>query len=478
MWFDSSLAGLSVWITYSLQLIFGYLTIRCICVFLHNPRTRVRMWGCFLVLTITGWLALWVPGRAGGQVHSIFRSASLPSLPHLHVMLPVRAPWASYVANLASTVWRLYFLLLAVSLLHLILKSMQLKTILRRAQPPSPQLQLLFRRLCLQLRIVRCELGILSTLRSPATCYWLRSHVLLPTDLVPQLDNDQLTDVLRHELIHVKHHDYLWDRLAAIGCRLVFFHPLVWLAYRHLRWERELACDHAVVEAGAEARLRYAECLTSLARWFAVRSNFSAGIGFSSSDSLLASRVRALLSEPSSYSAHQKATRAGLVAIMASVALLLVPSLGLTLYAPFALATLLTRPGNARSEAARKKTPHTNTAHSSMPKARTEETYWIPPQPATLRSVNLLLDSQPASLPVLNSTTTAKTTDDASSAFSDDVNEDARLRTSHPVWDEAPMPLASAPKWRKLVISAITGGVGIATGREVDDVDGPRKKSH
>jgi hypothetical protein len=312
-------------------------------------------------------------------------------------------------------------------------------------------------------------------LRSPATCYWLRSHVLLPTDLVPQLDSDQLADVLRHELIHVRQHDYLWDRLAAFGCRLVFFHPLVWLAYRHLRWERELACDHAVVEEGAEARLRYAECLTSLARWFAVRSNLSAGIGFSSSNSLLASRVRALLSEPSSYSAHQKAARAVLVAIMASVALWLVPSLGLTLYAPVQLATLLTRPGNSHSDTARKKTPSVKWARSSAPKTLTSNPSWMSPLPAVPRSVNLALDFQPAPLPALTSTTTAKAPDETSSTFSDEVNEGARLRTSHPVWDEAPMPLATAPKWRRLVISAITGGVSIATG--VDDVDGPRKKN-
>jgi len=475
MWFDSSLAGLSVWITYSLQVVFGYLTIRCICAFIRNPRTRVRMWGCFLVLTIVVWLALWVPGQAGGLVHSTFRSASLLPVSHLRVTLPVRTVWASYVTKLASTAWRLYFLLLAISLLHLILKSMQLKTILRRARPPTPQLQLLFRRLCLQLRIAHCELGLLSMLRSPATCYWLRSHVLLPTDLVPQLDSDQLADVLRHELIHVRQHDYLWDRLAAFGCRLVFFHPLVWLAYRHLRWERELACDHAVVEEGAEARLRYAECLTSLARWFAVRSNLSAGIGFSSSNSLLASRVRALLSEPSSYSAHQKAARAVLVAIMASVALWLVPSLGLTLYAPVQLATLLTRPGNSHSGTARKKTPSVKWARSSAPKTLTSNPSWMSPSPAVPRSVNLALDFQPAPLPALTSTTTAKAPDETSSTFSDEVNEGARLRTSHPVWDEAPMPLATAPKWRRLVISAITGGVSIATG--VDDVDGPRKKN-
>jgi len=475
MWFDSCLAGLSVWLTYSLQVVFGYLTTRCICAFIHKPRTRVRMWVCFLLLTIAAWLALWIPVHASDLGHLAFRSASLPPTAHLQVALPLNTLWAAYLTKLASTAWRLYFLLLLVSLLPLILKSLQLKSILRRAQPPSPQLQLLFQKLCLQLRIAHCELALLSRLRSPATCYWLRSHVLLPTDLVPQLDSDQLADVLRHELIHVKQHDYLWDRLAALGCRLVFFHPLVWLAYRHLRWERELACDHAVVEEGAEARLRYAECLTSLARWFAMRSNLSAGIGFSSSESLLASRVRALLSEPSSYSAHQKAVRAGLVAIIASVALFMVPSLGLTLYAPVQLATLLTRPGNAHSEAARKKTPRVKSAHASAPKALTLQPSWMPPSPAVPRSDNLVLGLQPASLPVLNSTRTAQNGDETSSTSSSEVNEDARFRTSHPVWDEAPMPLATAPKWRRLVISAIRGGVSIATG--VDDVDGSRKKS-
>ncbi len=476
MWFDGSLAGLSVWITYSLQVTLVYLAIRCICAFIHNPRTRARIWGCFLLLIIAAWLTLWVPGQAGRVVHLAYGSPPLPPLAPLRVTLPLNSVWASRVIKLASTAWRLYFLLLAGSLLHLILKSMQLKSILRLAEPPSRQLQLLFRTLCLQLGIAHCELGLLSMLRSPATCYWLRSYVLLPTDLVPQLDADRLADVLRHELIHVQRLDYLWDRMAAFGCRLVFFHPLVWLAYRHLRWERELACDHAVVENSPEARLRYAECLTRLARWFAVRSKLSAGIGFSSSESLLANRVRALLSEPSSYSAHQKVARAGLVAVMASVALWLLPGLGLTLYAPVQLATLSTGPGNPHAEAARKKTPSTKTAHFSTPKP-TREPYKEPPSPAMPGPVNLVLDHQAAPLPVLSSTTPPTDTDEARSTLPDEVNEKARLQTSHPVWDEAPMPLATGPKWRRLVISAITGGVGIATGRDVDDVDGPRKKS-
>jgi beta-lactamase regulating signal transducer with metallopeptidase domain len=476
MWFDSSLAGLSLWITYFLQVVCGYVMTLCICAFIQNPRNRVRVWGCFFFLTIAAWLMLWVPVQAGGPIPLGFRG-SLRPLSDLHVALPVKGRWVSYVSKFAPMAWGLYLFLLAVSLLHFFLKSAQLKAVLRQTQQPSSQLRLLFRRLCHQLRIKRCELGLLSGLRSPATCYWLRSHVLLPAELIPVLESDQLADVLRHELIHVRRHDYLWDRLVALGCRLVFFHPLVWLAYRHLRWERELACDHAVVEEGAEARLRYAQCLTSLARWLMVRSSLSAGIGFSSSESLLASRVRALLSKPAACSVQQRAARAGLVVITASIALLLVPSLGLTLYSPVRFATLLTRSRNGHSDFARKKPPRAKSAHSSMSKAVIAEAPWMAPQPATPHSVNLVLEFQPASLPVLNSATTTKSPAEASSAYREEVNDDVRFHGSNPVWDEAPTPLASPPKWRKLVIGAITSGVGVATGRiDVDDVDGPHKR--
>src|SRR5713226_1593468 len=476
MWFDSCLAGLSVWLTYSLQVVFGYLTTRCICAFIDKPRTRVRMWGCFLLLTIAAWLALWIPVHASDLGHLAFRSASLPPTAHLQVALPLNTLWAAYVTKLASTAWRLYFLLLLVSLLPLILKSLQLKSILRRAQPPSPQLQLLFQKLCLQLRIAHCELALLSRLRSPATCYWLRSHVLLPTDLVPQLDSDQLADVLRHELIHVKQHDYLWDRLAALGCRLVFFHPLVWLGYRHLRLERELACDYAVVQERTEARLRYAECLTSLARWLMGRKNPSSGISFFSSESLLAVRVRALLSEPSICSAPHEVARAGLVSIVASVALLLIPGLGLSLYSPIHLTSLLARPRNSHSDSARKKAAGTRTTHSSISNAPNGEVPWVASQAATPQSIDLLLDFRPASLPLLDASAVSK---DMAETSSTHVNGDVGLQSSRAVWDEAPMPLASPPKWRTLVIGAITSGVGMATrGVDVDDVNGPRKRSH
>jgi beta-lactamase regulating signal transducer with metallopeptidase domain len=473
MWFDGSLASLSVWITYFLQVILLYLTTRFICAFVQTARTRVRIWGAFLALTTGMWIFLLIPARASG-LHLAFRSVRLPSGAALQVALPVQELWVSHFARLAPATACLYVLLLLASVLHLVLRSAQLKGVLRETQPPSHQLQLLFRRLCLELNVDRCELGLTSGLRSPATCYWWRSHVLLPVELPPDLDSDQLDDILRHELVHVRRHDYLWDRLAALGCRLVFFHPLVWLGYRHLRWERELACDYAVVQECTEARLRYAECLTSLARWLMARNNPSSGISFFSSESLLAVRVRVLLTEPSISSVPRQAVRAGMVSIVASVALLLVPALGLSLYSPIHATGLLAGP-DSRSNSARKKASGTKPAHSSIPKDLPVETAWMTSKSSTPRSISSLLDVPPASLPLLDSSSTATNTGDTSSTR---INENVTSPNSHAVWDEAPMPLASPPKWRTLAIGAITSGVGMATGRiDVDDDTGPRKRS-
>jgi beta-lactamase regulating signal transducer with metallopeptidase domain len=476
MWFDGSLAGLSIWITYCVQVIFAYLTTLCICSFIQTPRARVRIWGCFLFLTIAAWLLLWVPSRAANPVHFVLSSTSLPPTSNLHVALPVKTVWASYVAKLAPAAWRIYALVLLALLLHLLLKSLQLRSVLRRTEQPSPELEVLFRRLCLQLGIRHSELSLVSELRSPATCYWLRTHVLLPTELIPHLDSDQLADVLRHELTHVRQHDYLWDRLAALGCRLVFFHPLVWLAYRRLRWERELACDHAVVEKREESRLRYAECLARLARWFAEENTRSEGIGFSSSESLLVVRVRALLREPSAYSIFGKAARIAVVAITATAASFLVPSLGLILYSPASVSAWL-RPARDLHEDSMK-TPRRKSHHALLDKGVTTPQAAMVSQSEPAQTVDLLLDSHLTSMPVLtNSLTVADSPAETLSVSSDETNDDTRFRPSNTVWDEAPMTLARPPKWRNLVVRAITSGVALAAGGiDIDDVDGPRKR--
>jgi beta-lactamase regulating signal transducer with metallopeptidase domain len=471
MWFNGSLASLGTGITYLLQVVCYYLATRLICVLVRNARARVRLWGGFLFLTVAAWVSLCIPIRMNRVIFDSVRS--LPSLSRgsVHVALPVADVLASYLHTLAPLAAELYICSLLISVAYLILQSGRLKAALRRTQPSSQRLCLGFERLCLELRIKRCELRLSAELSSPATCYWWHSHVLLPADLIARLNDDQLDDVLRHELLHVKRKDYLWDRLADVGCRLVFFHPLVWLGYRHLRWERELACDHAVVRESTEARLRYAECLTMLARLFMERKKFSPGIKMFSSESLLAVRVRSLLNEPHAYSVSQVVARTGLAVIVAGISLLLTPGVGLSLYSPVHLARLLTdrRLGSGQAQT---KTGGIRRGFESRAAKRgtlAPSHGEIPKPPA------ILSDFLPKALPVLSASPGTEANMEADSAY---VRDDIKLRNSRSVWDESPAPLATAPKWRTLAVRAITGGLGVAAGRigVDDDDDGPRRR--
>ena len=439
MQFDRSVASLGLAVTYFLQVAFAYLTTLSICAFIPgNARLRLRIWGGFLAWAVAAWVLLWVPAPETKLVLAAVHSVPLPLTARLHLAIPMPEPWASYFARLSPAVVFLYFFCFLISVLYLFFESRRLKSTLRRTLPPSPQLQSCFGSLCDELHVRRCELHLAAELRSPATCYWWRSHVLLPLELVPHLDSEQLEDVLRHELVHVRQHDYLWDRLAALGCRVVFFHPLAWLAYRHLRWERELACDYAVVRESSEARLRYAECLTNLARWFMARRR-SSGIAFFSSESRLKVRVRAVLSEPPSYSPSRKAARAGLVCVLATVAFLLLPGLGLSLYIPTRLTSVIARSGRAPSVSSGKKGAWRKTTHSSMTKASSIETLQMTSRFGA-EPIKSLLNIPLASLPLLSPSTAG---DDTGATQSASIKRDVELRSRHALWDETPMPLAS-----------------------------------
>src|SRR5207253_7453555 len=88
--------------------------------------------------------------------------------------------------------------------------------------------------------------------------------VIMPAEADTWPD-DRLRIVLLHELAHVKRRDCLTHLLAQLACACYWFNPLVWIAVRRIRTERERACDDLVLACGTEGP-DYADELLEIAR--------------------------------------------------------------------------------------------------------------------------------------------------------------------------------------------------------------------
>ncbi|MCP3860329.1 MAG: M56 family metallopeptidase, partial [Phycisphaeraceae bacterium] len=87
-----------------------------------------------------------------------------------------------------------------------------------------------------------------SSVSVPALFGFLRPRLLLPESALRELGPDQLGDVIRHELEHLRHHDVAWNWfLQALVC-LHWMNPFVWIAATRLRTDRETVRDLGVLD--------------------------------------------------------------------------------------------------------------------------------------------------------------------------------------------------------------------------------------
>lgn len=91
------------------------------------------------------------------------------------------------------------------------------------------------------------DVGTSPRVKSAMTFGLFKTYVVLPTHFEDWLSMKELKYIFLHELYHYKNKDILTNDLLAIFQILYWFNPLVWIAFREMRLDREIACDHAVL---------------------------------------------------------------------------------------------------------------------------------------------------------------------------------------------------------------------------------------
>src|SRR5262245_27141670 len=179
-----------------------------------------------------------VDGAATGRLPPVFDVTPAPGrTPPVWMATLLRSVWigiaALFVLPVAVVVWRLHQL--------------------RRGSVRWPRGELLLRFLAAQAG-VRRSIDILLHERIPAplTCGLVRPAIVLPIDAAGWSDAD-IRRAIVHELEHVRRGDWPVQLAARVVCAVYWFHPLAWIAWRHLCLESERACDDAVLRSAEGA---------------------------------------------------------------------------------------------------------------------------------------------------------------------------------------------------------------------------------
>ena len=96
---------------------------------------------------------------------------------------------------------------------------------------------------------------------TPLTLGFLKPIILFPVKAFSGLNEKEIEAIIAHELAHILRNDYLFNIIQSIIEILFFYHPAVWTISRHIRAEREHACDDIAINLTGD-QVTYAKALT------------------------------------------------------------------------------------------------------------------------------------------------------------------------------------------------------------------------
>lgn len=191
------------------------------------------------------------------------RTESLNSAPlqHFQASHPIfNIPLYSAVVLLCSVIC--FSVLRMIALAGSIFSLLSLR---KSSKEASSELQRLLLECVSQKKLKRSvKVRITSSFISPCLIGFIRPVILIPENLLANLEPQEIRQILSHELAHLKRFDDWTILFQKILASLFSFQPAVLWIGKQMSLERELACDDSVIDSGEIPR-SYALCLTRLA---------------------------------------------------------------------------------------------------------------------------------------------------------------------------------------------------------------------
>ncbi|MDP4095181.1 MAG: M56 family metallopeptidase, partial [Bacillota bacterium] len=128
---------------------------------------------------------------------------------------------------------------------------------------------------------IRCVAGNIQ----PCVIGAIKPCIIIPYISVINLDESSLKIIIMHELMHIKHWDYIVRLLSYLVHAEHWFNPIVWISFRKMAKDCEIACDTDVVRNyPGDMRKEYASALLGMAQMMNNRYSFIRTPSFGESD--------------------------------------------------------------------------------------------------------------------------------------------------------------------------------------------------
>jgi bla regulator protein BlaR1 len=144
------------------------------------------------------------------------------------------------------------------------------------SQPTNQKFVQLFERCKQDLQITKkLTLAESPLAKSPFTFGLFHTYVIIPVHIEKILTLKEMKYVFLHELHHFKAKDIFTNYFILFFQTIYWFHPLVWIAFRQMKLDREIACDHSVLLQLDKKYYRdYGHTIIHFADHFSKESNF------------------------------------------------------------------------------------------------------------------------------------------------------------------------------------------------------------